>query len=173
MQSGCMEPTEFPFSNGLASSSRRTILAGLRAHSGWESHPGVRAGARLTRGERAADSARDLLGSWPCVGAVVILVTIATALVSRHDHYAGAVALLNLVVSGFALVAVSLVLMAVRRIDRTASEQALYDLGSARQAHAVTEEVLGELDQINSGLARLAARVETLNIKCRAAGDDP
>jgi uncharacterized membrane protein len=151
---------------------RFTALAGLRAQTGWEAHPGVRSGARLRRGERAADLARDLLGSWPCVGVVVVLVTITTTLVQRHGHHLGAV--LALVVSGLALITVSLVLMAIRRIDRAASEQALYALGMARRAQAVTEEILTEVDQINAGLVRVAARIEALNIKCRAAaGDGP
>lgn len=166
MQPGCMEPSEFSFSKRLG--LRRTALVGLRAHSGWESHPGVRAGARLRRGERAADLARDMLGSWPYVGAVAILVTIAAVMVDRHHRHAGVIAILDLVVSGFALVTVSLVLMATRRIDRTTSEQALYDLGSARHIETVIEEILGDLDQTNAGLARLAARIETLNIRCRA-----
>jgi uncharacterized membrane protein len=166
-----MEPTEFSFSERLG--LRRTALVSLRAQSGWEAHPGVRAGARLRRGERAADLARDMLGSWPYVGMVVVLVTITAMLVERHDQHAGAVATLDLAVSGFALVTMSLVLMATRRIDRTASEQALYELRLACRADSLTAEILGDLDQINSGLARVAARIETLNIRCRAAGDDP
>lgn len=166
-----MEPTEFSFSERMG--LRSTVLAGLRAQTGWEAHPGVRSGARLRRGERAADLGRDMLGSWPYVGVVVVLFTIITTmLVQRHGHHAGAV--LAVVVAGFALVSVSLILMATRRIDRSASEQASYALGMARRAEALTEEILNELDQVNAGLVRVAARIEVLNIRCRAAGgDDP
>lgn len=163
-----MEPTEFSFSEQMG--LRSTALAGLRTQTGWEAHPGVRSGARLRRGERAADLARDTLGSWPYVGVVAVLLMITAVLVRRHGHHVEAV--LDLVVSGLALVTASLVLMAMRRIDRAASEQALYALRMARRAEAVAEEILNEVDQVNAGLVRVAARIEALNVKCRAAGGD-
>jgi len=33
----------------------------------WHKHPGVRSGADLTLGERAADRMRNVMGSWPFV----------------------------------------------------------------------------------------------------------
>jgi uncharacterized membrane protein len=156
-----MEPTDFPFGERIG--LRSAAPAGSRARTGWEAHPGVRSGTRLTRGERAADLARDMLGSWPYVGVVVVLTITAMATERR----------LAPVMAGLALVAVSLVLMATRRIDRAASEQALYALGMARRAEAVTEEILNEVDQVSIGLVRVAARIEALNVKCRTAGDPP
>ena len=126
---------------------------------------------RLRRGEDPGGLARDALGSWPYIGGVVIFMTIVASLADRHDHHAGT-ALLDLVVSGFTLLTVSLVLMATRRIERTASERRLYALASAGRVEAVIEEVLRELDQVNSGLAGLTARIETLNIRCRGPGGE-
>jgi hypothetical protein len=37
----------------------------------------------------------------------------------------------------------------------------------------VSEEILVQTEQLNAGLARLTARVEILNIRCRAGGDGP
>jgi hypothetical protein len=140
---------------------------------GWGPCTGPRAGARPDRGERAAAYARDLLGSWSCLAAILILVIAGAAMTNSRDHRASGVATVILLVSGLTLAAVSLVLMAARRLDRLADEQARRHRGSARRSQAVSEEILGQIEQINSGLARLTARVEVLHIRCRAAGDDP
>jgi hypothetical protein len=139
----------------------------LRA--GWE--PGTE--PQADRAERAAAYARDLLGSWSCLAAILILVIAGAATASRHDHRTSGVAAVILLVSGLTLAAVLLVLMATRRLDRVADEQARHDRGSARRAQAVSEEILDQIEQINSGLARLTARVEILHLRRGAAGDDP
>ncbi|WP_192809453.1 DUF1003 domain-containing protein [Actinomadura rudentiformis] len=135
--------------------------APLLPRSGWERHPRVRSGPRLRRGERAADLARDALGSWVCVGATIVLVAAAVVTAVQHDHRAGPAAVVALALSGLALVELPLVLMAVRRHDRTAGEQALFDLDNAHRAEAVTEELTQELERLHTEIARLAARVET------------
>jgi uncharacterized membrane protein len=142
------------------------------SRAGW-ARPARRTDARHDRGERAAAVARDLLGSWSCLGAMLILVIAGAAMAGRHDQRADPFATLILLVSGLTLAAVSLVLMATRRLDRINDERACHDRGSARRSQAVSEEILGQIEQINSGLARLTARVEVLHIRCRAAGDGP
>ena len=144
----------------------------LSSRAGW-ARPAPRAAARHDRGERAAAVARDLLGSWSCLGAMLILVVAGAATAGLHDQRAGAFATLILFVSVLTLAAVSLVLMATRRLDRITDERACHDRDSARRSQAVSEEILGQIEEINSGLARLTARVEILHIRCRAAEDGP
>jgi uncharacterized membrane protein len=139
----------------------------------WRPYPGLRAETRPDRGERAAEVARDLLGSWASLGAILILMAAGVTLTDLHDRRADAVAVLTLLVAGLTLAFVSLVLMATRRLDRVARERAFRDRESARRSQAVSEEILLQTEQLNAGLARLTARVETLNIRCRAAGDGP
>ncbi|GAB2808909.1 hypothetical protein GCM10027176_12100 [Actinoallomurus bryophytorum] len=116
---------------------------------------------------------RDLLGSWASLAAILVLMAAGVTLTDLHDRHADAVVVLTLLVSGITLAFVSLVLMATRRLDRLARDRAFHERESARRFLAVNEEILEQTEQLNAGLARLSARVEILNIRCRAAGDDP
>jgi hypothetical protein len=147
-------------------------LAYLRARDGGDPHAGLWVGARPDRTPRATTLTRDLLGSWPFLVAVLILTAAGAALTALRDLGAGTVVVLVLVVSGLTLAAVSLLLMAARRTERIVDEQTLYDLAAERQAQAVSDDILGQIEQINAGLARLAARIEVLNIRCRGGGYD-
>jgi hypothetical protein len=122
--------------------------------------------------ERAGELASGLLGSWVFLGVVLLVVAVAAAFADLHDRGEGAVAALEVIVPGVALAAVSLVLMATRRADRAAGERALRHLEATQRTQAAGQEILGELHQLNSSLARLAARVELLNVRCWAAGVD-
>ncbi|MFB4318782.1 hypothetical protein [Actinomadura sp. 21ATH] len=135
--------------------------APLRSKSGWGRPPGARAGSRLRRGERAADLARDALGSWVGVGATIVLVAAAAVSAAQRDQRAGPVTVVALVLSGLALAEPQLVLMAVRRHDHAAGERALFLLDRAHRAEAMAVEVTRELDRLHGEIARLAARVET------------
>jgi len=140
----------------------RPALAGLRPRRGWELHPGVRSGDRLTVAERAADTARDALGSWTFAGAGVLLIGLGVALAVRHDG-ADPVAVLTLVLSGLVLAEVSVVLMAARRADRITGEHAVHDLDVARRVTAAVEELHDEVERLRRDLARLAAWIDTSN----------
>jgi uncharacterized membrane protein len=139
----------------------------------WRPYPGLRGETRPDRGERAAEVVRDLLGSWAALGAILVLMAAGVTLTDLHDRRADALVVLTLLVSGITLAFVSLVLMATRRLDRLARDRAFHDRESARRSLAVSEEILLQTEQLNAGLARLTARIETLNIRCRAAGDGP
>jgi hypothetical protein len=148
----------------------RPGLAGLRPMQGWELHPGVRSGDRLSRGERFADLARDRLGSWNAttVGAVVLVAGIAMSV--RRDR-ADTGTVLAVVLCGLVFMDLSLVLMVVRRADRTASELALYELESARRSAATIADLRDEVDALRVQVARLAARVQTSGEPDHAGGD--
>jgi uncharacterized membrane protein len=121
----------------------------------------VRSHGRLSVRERAADTARDVVGSWTFAVAAGVLVAVGIAEAVRHDRQAGPVAVLGVVLSGLVLVGLSLVLMAARRADRIAGEVALHQLDSDRRAAAGIGEVRDEVEQLRGDLARLTARLET------------
>jgi uncharacterized membrane protein len=148
-------------SSGSRPVRHRPGLAGLRPRRGFELHPGVRSNDRLSRGERAADLARDGLGSWIFAAAGGVLVIVGIVMAVRWDEDVGLVPTLLVVLSGLALVELSLVLMAARRAARTAGEVALYDLESDRRAAAAVEELRDEVERLRGDLARLIARLQT------------
>jgi uncharacterized membrane protein len=97
----------------------------------WHKHPGVRTGAQLSFGERAADVVRNTMGSWPFLGVfgVVMACWIALNLVAvvRHfDPYP--FILLNLCLSTLAGLQAAILLIAAKRADQVASEVAAHTL---------------------------------------------
>jgi len=141
------------------------VSASLRPGRGWELHPGVRSGRRLTRGERAADVARNIVGSWTFLLALILLLAAVVAAAATGAWLVSTfgVALFGLALTGLALVGVSLLLIVARRADRTASEWALHELEHARRTAAAVDELRAEVERLRAELARLAARVETAN----------
>ena len=131
-----------------------------RAAAGWEQHPGVRSGQGLSVAERAADLVSRAAGTWSYLTVLAAAIVVAAVAAMSEDDRAGAVAVLSLVLSGIALIEISLVLMAGRRADRTARETALFDLGEGRRNTAVAEELRIEMQRLHQDLARLAAQAE-------------
>jgi len=124
----------------------------------WKSHPHVRTGSDLSRGERAADTMRNGMGSWPFVfgalaflGAWMVLNTILGR--SGFDKYP--FILLNLVLSCLAALQGAILLIAAKRADAIAAElaQHTYQIDQetlevakqiaelTKQVHALTEAV--------------------------------
>jgi hypothetical protein len=147
------------------------VSASLRPGRGWELHPGVRSGRRLTRSERAADLARSTVGSWTFLIVLVVLLAAGFTAAATLDGRAGLAAMFAMALSGLALVEISLVLIVARRADRMASELALHDLDHERRAAAVADELRDEVERLRADLARLAARVETSNPRPRPTAD--
>ena len=102
--------------------------------SHWHRHPGVRSGADLTLGERAADRMRNVMGSWPFVFsffAVMIVWAIGnTLLLQRVIHHKAfdpyPYILLNLFLSMLAGVQAAALLIAAKRADSISSEIAIH-----------------------------------------------
>ena len=100
----------------------------------WHRHPAVRSGDQLTRGERAADRMRSVMGSWPfvfCFFAVMITwAVVNTLLIQRvlnhksFDPYP--YILLNLFLSMLAGVQAAALLIAAKRADAIDSEIAIH-----------------------------------------------
>lgn len=102
----------------------------------WHRHPGVRTGALLSPGERAADVIRNGMGSWPFVGvfAVVLLTWVVgnTVIITKVLHHNAfdpyPYILLNLFLSMLAAIQGAIILIAQKRADQVASEEAHHTL---------------------------------------------
>ena len=92
--------------------------------SAWTKHPGVRTGMRLSRGERAADSMRNGMGSWTFVFSSLLLLGLWMAY-NRSDGFDPyPFILLNLVLSCIAALQGAILLIAAKREDQISSELA-------------------------------------------------
>ena len=106
-------------------------------HTNWRSHPTVRTGDELSVGERMADRAVRLMGSWrflifqTCFIFLWIAGNVA-AVVFRFDPYP--FILLNLAFSTQAAYAAPLILLGQRRSDNKAREIAQASLDADQQA---------------------------------------
>lgn len=101
----------------------------------WHRHPGVRSGDQLTRGERAADRMRNVMGSWPFVFSffgVMITWAIVNSIFylggknGKHGFDPYPYILLNLFLSMLAGVQAAALLIAAKRSDAIASEIAIH-----------------------------------------------
>jgi hypothetical protein len=137
-----------------SSAQHRLGLVGLRRAEGWELHPGVRSADGR---DRAADLARDVLGSWTFAAIAAALAVASVVMSVRRDHPASVAAVL----SGLVLVELSIVLMTARRTDEVAGEVALYELESDRRSAAAVEDLRDEVERLRGDLARLTARLQT------------
>lgn len=136
----------------------RLGLINLRPRRGWELHPGV--GTKLGQRGTAAVLIRDLVGNWVFL-AVAGVLCVASLMAARPDRRVVVVAILSVVLSGLAVVELSIVLMTARRTDEVAAEVALFDLESDRRAAAAVEDLRDEVERLRADLARLTARLQT------------
>jgi uncharacterized membrane protein len=101
----------------------------------WHRHPGVRSGDQLTVGERAADTVRNGMGSWPFV--IIFLGTMAVWAILNSIFYLGGThgrhgfdpypyILLNLMLSMVAGLQGAILLIAAKRADQISSELAVH-----------------------------------------------
>ncbi len=107
----------------------------------WHRHPGVRSGDKLTRGERAADSLRNRMGSWGFIfGALLFLL--GWMLGNRNvgfDPYP--FILLNLILSCLAAMQGAILLIAARREDQISSELAMHDYETNLEADKIVKAI--------------------------------
>jgi uncharacterized membrane protein len=100
----------------------------------WHRHPGVRSGADLSFGERAADRMRNMMGSWPFVfsffGVMIAWAVVNTLLFEHILHHKAfdpyPYILLNLFLSMLAGVQAAALLIAAKRSDSISSEIAMH-----------------------------------------------
>jgi uncharacterized membrane protein len=109
-------------------------MAKTGGQSIWDQHPGVRSGENLSRGERAADKMRNVMGSWPFVfsffAIMILWAATNTLLLQRALHHRAfdpyPYILLNLFLSMLAGVQAAALLIAAKRADSISSEIALH-----------------------------------------------
>jgi uncharacterized membrane protein len=130
----------------------------------WHQHPGVRKGAQLTSGERAADIVRNGMGSWPFVFAFLGFMAIWAGFNGGHGFDPYPFILLNLFLSMIAGLQGAILLISAKRADSISSEVALHTLSNTSK--------LQELIEANTALT---ATVSTLAIQIHEhiCKDDP
>lgn len=111
----------------------------------WHKHPGVRSGQKLSVGERAADTMRNGMGSWPFVFSALgfLIAWIVGNGDTGFDPFP--FILLNLVLSCIAALQGAILLIAAKREDQISSELAEHtyqidqeNLELTRQVHELT-----------------------------------
>lgn len=132
--------------------------------SNWHGHPGVRSGQQLTLGERAADKMRNWMGSWPFVfiflGIMIIWALVNTWLLGRLLNHRSfdpfPYVLLNLFLSMLAGLQGAILLIAAKRADAIAAEQAMHHLKVSEslvqlmnENTQLTEEVKHDTELLN------------------------
>jgi uncharacterized membrane protein len=123
------------------------------ASNPWTPLPGVRTGAELSRGEKAADAVRNRMGSWGFVFAFLgIMVVWAGANVywlnnKGFDPYP--FILLNLFLSMLAGLQGAILLIAAKRADAVAAEQALSHLSISKSSSEIIKSVQHEIHELH------------------------
>jgi uncharacterized membrane protein len=126
-------------------------------YSPWELLPGVRTGDELTRGEKAADAVRNKMGSWAFVSLFMVFMFIWAGVNvfwlgnKAFDPYP--FILLNLFLSMLAGLQGAILLIAAKRADAVAAEQALSHLTISKSSREIINELKIELKK-NSEMTR-------------------
>jgi len=121
----------------------------------WHHHPGVRSGDELTRGERAADSMRNGMGSWTFVFvmfsimAVWVIINIV-GFIQRWDPYP--FILLNLFLSVMGGMQGAVIIIADKRGQQIASELARHDFEVNQVALQKINEILESTLRVESAI---------------------
>lgn len=114
---------------------------------------------RLTRGERAADRLRNVMGSWPFVGGFLIFMgawAVANASATAWDPYP--FILLNLFLSMLAGLQGAILLIAAKRQDAISAALARHDFETDTAARTDIETLL----QINRAQMQLIEELHAL-----------
>jgi uncharacterized membrane protein len=133
----------------------------VKKDSHWHFHPAVRSGDERTLGERAADTMRHGMGSWPFVFSFVVLMT-AWMLYNGYSHHPFDVypfILLNLMLSTLAGLQGAILLIAAKRADRISAELAAYHLDVSEHAN----KELADLKEIIADIKHMMAELDMMN----------
>ena len=145
----------------------------------WHRHPGVRSGNQLSRGERAADRMRNMMGSWPfvfCFFAVMIAwALVNTILLARVLHHKSfdpyPYILLNLFLSMLAGVQAAALLIAAKRADAISTEIAIHTEHNTDDIKTLIQENTSLTAQVKKNtdlLDEIHAHVTTIGKKLGA-----
>ena len=104
-------------------------------------HPAIRTGDQLTRGERAADTIRNRMGSWGFIIAALVFLA-GWMLGNRNvgfDKYP--FILLNLILSCLAALQGAILLIAAKREDQVSSDLAHHDYETNLEAERIVKAI--------------------------------
>ena len=123
------------------------------ATSRWHFHPEVRSGTDLSIGERAADTMRNSMGSWPFVFGALAFLGAWMALNSvlgnsGFDKYP--FILLNLVLSCLAALQGAILLIAAKRADAISAELAQHTYQIDQETLDLTKQIAELTKQVHS-----------------------
>ena len=107
----------------------------------WDRHPGIRTGNRLTRGERAADSVRNNMGSWPFVFIAIVFLSVWMLFNSDTGFDPYPFILLNLVLSCVAAMQGAILLIAAKREDQISSDLAVHTFEIDQENLLITKRI--------------------------------
>lgn len=149
---------------------------GMSGQRLWERHPHVRTGDELSFGERAADVMRNAFGSWAFVGAFLAFMAawmiLNTAVLGTRGFDRYPYILLNLALSMMAGLQGALILIAAKRADRVAAEQATAHYAETSKIDGMAGEVLTlqkqQLDLL-AGIDHMSAELAALRTTVTAA----
>lgn len=156
----------------MSKNGGKGIYSGRRL---WTVHPHVRSDSQLTFGEKAADVMRNAFGSWAFVGSFLTFMAIwmllnTVVLHGGFDRYP--YILLNLSLSMMAGLQGALILIAAKRADRVAAEQAVAHYTETTKIDELLTENNDMTAQIQVNTAQLAdlqgdvhAILAALNVK--------
>ena len=116
----------------------------------WRHHPAVRSDDDLTRGERAADTIRNGMGSWGFVLSAMLFLA-GWMLGNRNvgfDKYP--FILLNLILSCLAAMQGAILLIAAKRQDQISSELAQHDYDTNVEADEIVKEIRALTKEIHA-----------------------
>ena len=118
--------------------------------SHWHRHPAIRTGEQLTRGERAADTMRNGMGSWGFVfGALLFLAGwMAGNRNVGFDPYP--FILLNLILSCLAAMQGAILLIAAKRQDQISSDLAQHDYETNQEADEIVKSIKALTEEIHA-----------------------
>jgi uncharacterized membrane protein len=148
------------------------------ASSPWNALPGVRTGGELTKGERAADTVRNRMGSWgfviAFVGFMAVWAVINSIVLNRDGWDPYPYILLNLFLSMLAGLQGAILLIAAKRADAIAAEQALSHLTISKTSSEIIRKLEAELiknTHVTHTVYRLVGELNEI-IKIGRARDD-
>jgi len=145
----------------------------------WTPLPGVRTGSELTRGEKAADAVRNKMGSWGFVTLFVIFMLIWAGVnifwLNNKGFDPYPFILLNLFLSMLAGLQGAILLIAAKRADAVAAEQALSHLTISKTSSEIIRRLEKELKantEATKAIHEVVAELHSLLNRAKAT-DDP
>jgi uncharacterized membrane protein len=125
----------------------------LEAPLSWRDHPAVPTGYELTIGQRAADTVRNGMGSWPFVFGFLSIMAlwafINSEILGRSGWDPYPYILLNLFLSMLAGLQGAILLIAAKRADAIAAAQAIHHLEVSEATKRFTQETVDVIDQLH------------------------